>query len=67
MRIVLDLRIYGPKFGGLGRYNQKLLEYIIKNDVSNRYIVLLKEKTTDFPKLPHNFEIKICDCHWYSP
>ena len=66
MRIVLDLRIYGPKFGGLGRYNQKLLEHIINNDSQNHYIILLKEKASDFPELPNNFEVKICDCHWYS-
>ena len=36
-KIVIDLRIYGPQFGGLGRYNQKLLENLIKED-----IVLLK-------------------------
>jgi glycosyltransferase involved in cell wall biosynthesis len=64
MRIVLDLRIYGPKFGGLGRYNQKLLEFLVKHDQTNQYIVLLK-KRKDL-KLPNNFKIEIANYHWYS-
>lgn len=67
MRLVLDLRIYGPKYGGLGRYNQKLLEHLISLDRENEYIILIKtEHKIDLPILPANFSAKICDCHWYS-
>ncbi|MCD4760626.1 glycosyltransferase family 4 protein [bacterium] len=64
MKIVIDLRIFGPKPGGLGRYNQKFLEELIKLDKNNRYILLFRQD----PKLelPDNFEIKIFDCQWYS-
>lgn len=65
MRIVLDLRIFGPQFGGLGRYNQKLLEQLCILDNQNHYIVLLKENLPEL-KLPKNFEIKIVPYHWYS-
>ncbi len=64
MRIVIDLRIFGPSLGGLGRYNEKLLEYLSKLDKTNNYILLFKKD----PKLdlPDNFKIKICNYHWYS-
>ncbi|MBP9802684.1 glycosyltransferase family 4 protein [Patescibacteria group bacterium] len=65
MRIVLDLRIFGPQFGGLGRYNQKLLEQLVILDQENHYIVLLKENVPEL-KLPANFEIKLAPYHWYS-
>ncbi|MBT4349822.1 glycosyltransferase family 4 protein [bacterium] len=64
MRIVLDLRIYGPRFGGLGRYNQKLLEFLVKHDQDNQYIVLFKNKIKI--DLPDNFQIEIAPYHWYS-
>ncbi len=65
MRIVLDLRIFGPQFGGLGRYNQKMLSLLCVLDQKNHYIVLLKENLLEL-KLPANFEIKIVPYHWYS-
>ena len=64
MRIVLDLRIYGPRFGGLGRYNQKLLQFLAKHDQDNQYIILFKNKNKI--KLPDNFQTKIASYHWYS-
>lgn len=64
MKIVLDLRIYGPAYGGLGRYNQKLLENLIELDQDNQYIILVKEKLNI--KLPVNFKVKVCNCHWYG-
>jgi glycosyltransferase involved in cell wall biosynthesis len=66
MKIVIDMRIYGPEPGGPGRYNQKLLENLIKIDKHNQYILLLKNKPANLPHLPMNFSIKICNCHWYS-
>lgn len=66
MRIVLDLRIFGPKYGGLGRYNQQLLLNLAKFDHENEYIILVKQLSTDLPNLPANFHWQICPYHWYS-
>lgn len=67
MRIVIDLRIYGPQYGGLGRYNQKLLERLVCLDDDNDYVILVKDKhRVDLPILPPNFVIEVCDAHWYS-
>ena len=63
-KIVIDLRIYGPEFGGLGRYNQKLLENLIKQDNINQYIILVKKVQNI--KLPNNFIFKVFNFHWYS-
>lgn len=65
MRIILDLRIFGVEYGGLGRYNQKLLEYLMQIDKSNQYILLFKTRPDNLI-LPDNFKIKICNFHWYS-
>ncbi|PWB38947.1 MAG: hypothetical protein C3F02_00885 [Parcubacteria group bacterium] len=66
MKIVIDLRIYGPRVGGLGRYNQKLLEELVKIDLTNQYILIFKEAPDDLPQLPANFQIKIANCRWYT-
>lgn len=66
MKIVLDLRIYGPRPGGLGRYNQRLLEELVKLDRYNHYILIFKEKPDDLPTLPDNFRYLLTNCHWYS-
>lgn len=64
MRIVIDLRIFGPQPGGLGRYNQKFLEELMRLDNKNEYILIFKEDP--HIDLPHNFRLQICNCHWYS-
>ncbi|RJQ34996.1 glycosyltransferase family 1 protein [Candidatus Parcubacteria bacterium] len=64
MKIVIDLRIFSTKAGGIGRYNQKFLEELVKIDHKNKYILLFKEDPNI--KLPDNFSIQICDCAWYS-
>ncbi len=66
MRIVLDLRIFGPQYGGLGRYNQQLLLNLAKFDKTNNYIVLVKKISPDLPDLPANFVWQLCPYHWYS-
>lgn len=66
MKIVLDLRIYGPRPGGLGRYNQKLLEGLVKIDKTNQYILIFKDQPEDLPVLPNNFNVKLVNCHWYT-
>lgn len=64
MKIVIDLRMFGPSLGGLGRYNEKLLEYLSKLDKTNNYILLFKKDLK--LDLPDNFKVKICNYHWYS-
>lgn len=64
MLIAIDLRIYGPKYGGLGRYNQQLLDQLIKLDSKNQYVLLFREKQNI--GLPENFSSKIVDCRWYT-
>jgi glycosyltransferase involved in cell wall biosynthesis len=64
MRIVIDLRMYGSSFG-IGRYNQRLLEELIRIDTANQYILLFKEAPKGL-NLPDNFKVKLVDCHWYG-
>lgn len=65
MRIILDFRIFGPECGGLGRYNQKLLENLVKIDQKNEYIILRRDFSPKID-LPKNFRIKIVNIKWYS-
>ena len=65
MKIVLDFRIFGPQCGGLGRYNQKLLENLVKLDLKNEYVVLLLSNDHGLV-LPPNYTIKIVKFRWYS-
>jgi len=64
MKIVIDLRIFGTKPGGIGRYNQEFLNQLKKLDYDNEYILIFKEDP--HISLPDNFKIEICDCHWYG-
>jgi glycosyltransferase involved in cell wall biosynthesis len=67
MKIVIDLRIYGPQVsGGLGRYNQQLVKYLLTQDRVNQYILVFKDKPIDLPALPDNFQVKIYNCSWYG-
>jgi len=64
VKIAIDFRIFGTKYGGLGRYNHEFLRHLIKIDSQNKYILIFKEDPgLDLPK---NFQVEICDCHWYS-
>lgn len=67
MRIGIDARFYGPTGKGLGRYIQKLIEYLEKVDSENEYFVFLrKENFSRFqPKNP-NFKKVLADIPWYS-
>ena len=64
MKIVIDFRIFGTKPGGIGRYNQNLLEQLIKKDRGNQYFLIFKSQPEI--DLPDNFKIIICNCHWYG-
>ncbi len=41
MRIVIDARMYGPHFTGIGRYIEELIENLEELDDHNDYVVLL--------------------------
>ena len=49
MRIGIDARFYGPTGKGLGRYNQKLIEHLEKNDLRNHYFVFLRKENFEGP------------------
>jgi len=65
MKIAIDLRMYGPSFG-LGRYNQRLLENLVKIGDDNQYILIFNDIPQNLPMLPDNFHIKSVSCKWYS-
>ena len=67
MRIGIDARFYGTIGKGIGRYTQKLLEYLEKIDKNNKYFVFLKPENFNLycPK-SSNFNKVLVNCHWYS-
>jgi glycosyltransferase involved in cell wall biosynthesis len=67
MRIGIDARFFGPSAKGLGRYTQKLIEELEKNDSQNDYLIFLRRKNFNEyqPKNP-NFKKIIADYQWYS-
>lgn len=68
MRIGIDARFYGgAQNTGLGRYTEKLLEYLQKLDLENEYIVFLKQDNFDsFNPVNSKFKKVLADYHWYS-
>ena len=67
MKIGIDARIYGAKNGGIGRYAEKVIEYLEKNDQANQYVVFLRQEEFDLyqPKNP-NFQKVVADFRAYS-
>ena len=53
--IGIDARFYGSVGKGLGRYTQKLVEHLEKNDSENKYFVFLRQENFDeyVPKNPN--------------
>ncbi|MBU4082610.1 glycosyltransferase family 4 protein [Patescibacteria group bacterium] len=66
-KMAIDARFYGPKQKGLGRYVQKLVENLEREDVINKYFVFLRRENWDeyYPKNP-NFKKVLADCRWYG-
>ena len=67
MKIGIDARLYGVRHRGIGRYTQKLIEYLDKTDKENRFVIFLNDK--DNLKLSLNkakFKIVYVDASWYS-
>ncbi len=69
-KIGIDARFYGPGGKGLGRYAQKLVEYLEKIEGGNKerqYIVFLRKNNFDLYHPKHsNFSKKLADFQWYS-
>lgn len=67
MRIGIDARFYGPTGKGLGRYTQKLIEHLEKNDLENHYFIFLrKENFSEYEPQNANFHKVMADYRWYS-
>jgi glycosyltransferase involved in cell wall biosynthesis len=68
MRIGIDARFFGGEQSkGLGRYTQKLIEYLFKLDQANEYVVFIqREALPYFENVPPNIEVVLAPYHWYS-
>ncbi len=71
MKIGLDLRMYGTKHGGIGRYCQELFLRILKLDSENKYVVfynkegISSEQLAEFKSLT-NLELVEANFKHYS-
>ncbi|MBU0671030.1 MAG: glycosyltransferase family 1 protein [Patescibacteria group bacterium] len=68
MKIGIDARFYGGEQSkGLGRYTQKLVEYLAEIDHENEYVIFLQKPQYDKWKIKNkNFKPFLADYHWYS-
>lgn len=67
MKIGIDARFLGPIGKGLGRYVERLVEYLEKLDKENEYIIFLRKENWDYytPRVS-NFKKVLADYRWYS-
>ncbi|MFH1366588.1 MAG: glycosyltransferase family 1 protein [Patescibacteria group bacterium] len=67
MRIGIDARFYGPLTKGLGRYSEKLIQYLQELDHQNEYVIFLRKETWEkFQPKNANFKKVLADFRWYS-
>jgi glycosyltransferase involved in cell wall biosynthesis len=67
MKIGIDARFYGPIGKGLGRYTQKLIENLEKNDTENQYFIFLrKENIAEYKPKSKNFRKVLANYKWYT-
>lgn len=67
MRIGIDARFYGSVGKGLGRYTQKLIEYLERIDTDNEYIVFLRrENFSEYVPKNRHFRKVLAQYHWYG-
>lgn len=67
MKIGIDARFYGSLGKGLGRYTQKLIENLEKEDSQNEYFIFLRrENFEEYVPANKNFRKILADCRWYS-
>ncbi|MEP7162656.1 MAG: glycosyltransferase family 1 protein [Candidatus Moraniibacteriota bacterium] len=67
MRIGIDARFYGSLGKGLGRYTEKLIEGLERQDSRNEYFVFLRKENFDayVPRSEH-FHKVLADYSWYG-
>lgn len=68
MRIGIDARFFGGEQSkGLGRYTQKLLDYLFRLDHTNHYVVFVPEAMVQRWPYPHpNVTVVAAPYAWYS-
>jgi len=67
MRIGIDARFYGSLGKGLGRYTQKLIEYLEKIDGENQYFIFMREENwEEYQPKRKNFTKVMANIPWYS-
>lgn len=68
MRVGIDARFYGGEQSkGLGRYTQKLVEYLAQIDHKNEYVIFLQEEEFKNWKIKNkNFHPVEAPYRWYS-
>ncbi|MFH1426810.1 MAG: glycosyltransferase family 1 protein [Candidatus Kerfeldbacteria bacterium] len=68
MKIGIDARFYGGEQSkGLGRYTQKLIEYLAEYDHDNEYVVFLQEDSFKNWKISNpKFTPVLAPYHWYT-
>lgn len=67
MRIGIDARFYGPLTKGIGRYTEKLIQYLQEIDHKNEYIIFLRGNNWPLFRVKNeNFRKALADFRWYS-
>ncbi len=68
MRIGIDARFFGGEQSkGLGRYTQKLIEYIAQEDNDNEYVIFVQQEAFDNWSIPNKNIIPILAPYkWYT-
>ena len=66
MKILIDARMYGPEFTGIGRYLINLIKELIRLDLSNEYVLILRRKYFNLLKVPQSWEKVHLDANHYS-
>ena len=66
MKIGIDARIWGTKYGGVGRYVENLVENLFKIDKENNYVVFCRKD--DYPFIPEgkNWKRVVAEVPHYS-
>ncbi len=68
MKIGIDARFYGGEQSkGLGRYTQKLIEYLAEHDHENEYVIFLQaDSYRQWSIKNENFTPVLAPYHWYT-
>ncbi|MFA5047713.1 MAG: glycosyltransferase family 1 protein [Patescibacteria group bacterium] len=67
MKIGIDARLYGTKHRGIGRYSQKLIEFLEKIDQENQYVIFMqKDSIKEYQPKNKNFKKVLANYRVYS-